>query len=120
MMITYKSDSERAIVEIAVEGKITLVDIEEVFAKFKADVARCGKVKVLETIGRIDGIEPSALWQDLKLGLPMMNAVSHAALVTDQTWINVLTDVAQYFLPAKVRHFASTEAGAARAWLEAA
>jgi hypothetical protein len=117
-MITYTSDPGTDLVEITAEGAITLADIEAVLPKFKADVARCGKVRVLETLGRIEGIQPRALWEDLKQGLPMMNTVSRAALVTDQSWVGVLSDIAKPFLPATVRHFPTERAAEARAWLD--
>ena len=117
-MINYKSDPDGGLIEIAVDGPITRADIETVFAQFKTDVARCGRVKVLETIGHIGGIEPSALWRDLELGLPLMKTVSHAAVVTDQKWLGVLTDLTRPFISAQVRHFTPDHAAEARAWLE--
>lgn len=116
-MIDYrKIDSHRF--EFTVRGTITKREIEDVWARFGPDMPPDGKIRVLEIIEPIDGITPTAVWEDLRRGWPVMNRVARAAIVADQGWVSALTNVAKLFVPAQMKVFASSEIDAARHWLD--
>lgn len=118
-MIDYRM-TEDGIMEVRVAGRITKDEIDAVWRKIHADMPAGGRTRILEVIETLDGIEPAAFWEDLKLGLPMLNRVERAAVVSDRGWINVLTKASGLFVSADVRTFAPTEIEQARAWLKAA
>lgn len=60
-MIDYKNNATNNTVEIVIEGIITETDFDLIISKFKADIAKHGKLRVLEEIRHFDGIDPLAL-----------------------------------------------------------
>lgn len=119
-MIRLRTPASAAVVEIEVSGKVTRADVEAVFAEIDAAVAAGhDRLKILEDIHDLEGVEPAAMWRDLQLGLPMMKRVSHAAVVTDARWLRALSEVTGPFTPAQVKTFPRDEIAAARAWLAA-
>jgi hypothetical protein len=106
-----------ATLELTVGGKITKEEMDRLWARLEADLPKEGKLKILEIIDPLDGIEPMAMWEDLKRGLPMIHRFSHAAVVADQHWITAITNIAAMFIAAQVRTFPRNQIEAARAWL---
>lgn len=115
-MFEYRSDPA-GFIEISVAGKITRDEITRAFDRLAAEAAGGRKLKVLERIGDLDGIEPAALWEDIKRGVPMIDKVSHAAVVTDQKWITALTAFSAHFVSAEVRTFGTAQLDEAQRWL---
>lgn len=118
-MIDYRK-TEAGIIELRVDGRITKADIDAVFDRLKADMPAAGKLRVLEIVTALDGVSPSALWEDMRRGLPMLDNVEKAAVVTDHGWIEALSHIAAAFTSAEVRTFGPDEIDAARTWLKAA
>jgi hypothetical protein len=118
-MIDYRRN-ENGILEISVNGKLTRQEIDAVWTRMKADMPADGKVKVLEVIRDFQGMDLGALWEDLRVGLPMADHVSHVAIVTDQRWISALTRLASVFMSAETRTYTTDQLAEARAWLDAA
>lgn len=109
-----------ATLEVTVGGRITREEMELLWDRLEADLPKEGKLKTLEIIDPLDGIDPIAFWEDLKHALPMMHRFSHAAVVADQHWIAAITNFTAMFIPAQVRTFPRDQVEAARAWLAAA
>ncbi len=116
-MIAYKNNPNNNIVEIIIEGKITEADFAQVVSQLKADIAKHGKLRVLEEIRHFEGIDPLALWQDLRFGFTHLNDFTDAALVADASWIRTLTDIFDRVLSVKVKTFEPSQIEAARNWL---
>jgi hypothetical protein len=76
-----------------------------------------GKVRVLEVIHDFEGIDLDAMLEDLRVGLPMADRVSHIAIVTDRKWITALTRLAGVFMSAETRTYTVDRIAEARAWL---
>ena len=116
-MLTYRSQPNSPIVEIDVEGQVTGKDVSLVYDKIAVDIAHHGKIKVLERIGSLSGVEPAAIWADFKLAPSLLGKISHAAVVADQKWIKAGVGVARHFIPTELRQFNLDEMTQARAWL---
>lgn len=63
------------------------------------------------------GVDPSAVWQDLKVGLRHWLRWERIAVVTDIGWIRNTVWPIGFLMPAKLKVFRSTEAPQARNWL---
>ena len=68
-MIEYREEAGSNVVEIVVDGGVSKAEFEDVAAKLEAAIARHGKVRVLEEVRSLGGIEPAAFWGDLKFSL---------------------------------------------------
>lgn len=118
-MIDYQR-STGGIYEVSVSGRLTRGEIDAVWARMKADMPASGKIKVLEIIHDFDGMDFDAMLEDLRVGLPMADRVSHIAIVTDRKWITALTRLAGVLMSAETRTYTLEQIAEARAWLDGA
>ncbi len=102
---------------VRVSGPISRADVVGAWEKVREATATGEKIKVLEIIESFSGISLEALVEDLKHGLPMMERVSQAAVVTDEAWLRGMTDLADHFVGAEVRAFRMNQMDEARRWL---
>lgn len=119
-MITVNHDTAPGVLELTVEGRVTEADMEVAMVALEKRAAQGHKLKVLEDIVSLNGMTPAALWQDLRRGLPLMDDISHVAVVTDEEWIRSVTDMAKVLPVAEVRTFDRSRLDEAREWLASA
>ena len=118
-MIRYTSHPESSVVELAVEGRVTDAELRASIGRLSEDLERNGKTRILEVIQHFAGIEPQAIWTDLKLGLGLVDKVSRVAVVADQAWIRAACHLGPLFTRAEVKCFDPTKLNQARAWIAA-
>jgi hypothetical protein len=116
-MIRYSTDPGSPVVEISAEGRITDAELKAGIERLTEDLERNGKSRVLEVIQGFSGMEPKALWTDVKLGLPLANKVTRVAVVADQAWIRAATHLGRFFTRAELKVFEPSELDEARAWI---
>ena len=104
------------IVEITIEGKITEADFDQLLSQLKADFEKHGKLRILEEIRSFDGMDPMVLWKDLKAS-PLINDITHAAIVADAKWMRTIAEAVGAVLPAQVKAFEESQIEEARKWL---
>ncbi|MEO0374873.1 MAG: STAS/SEC14 domain-containing protein [Cyanobacteria bacterium P01_A01_bin.17] len=114
--LEYRSNAENNVIEIIVEGKITVADFDRIVPLIKTDLAKHGKVKVLEEIRSFEGMDPMALWQDLQQAY-MVKDITHIALVADAQWMRTIAEAVSAIFPAEIKAFERSQIEAARTWL---
>jgi hypothetical protein len=119
LMITYKTDPTSPVIEIHVSGEVTNADLEARIMQMRDDVELRGKTRILEFIEHFTGIEPSALWTDIKLGVPLANKVTHVAVVADQGWVRAVTHLGALFTRAAIKIYEPGQVAEARDWIAA-
>ena len=115
--LQYHRTEDSPVVEIVVEGKITAADIKNVIREVEIDLAKYEKLRVLEDIRDFRGIDPMALWIDLKQ-ISKVSKISHAAIVADAKWVKTVAEAIGGLYPFEMKVFESAEIEAARAWLK--
>lgn len=115
--LEYRNNPDNNIVEITIEGKITEADFDQLISQAQADFKKHSKLRILEEIRSFEGIDPIALWRDLKFGLPHINDITHVAVVTDAKWIQTFSTAIDSVLPAEVKAFNLSQLEEARKWL---
>ena len=118
-MIRYSTEPNSPVVELTVEGEITAADLKANIERLRDDLERNGKTRVLEVIRRFTGMEPKALWVDVKLGLPLARKVGRVAVVADQAWIRAASHLGRFFTSAELQIFEQAELDRARTWIAA-
>ena len=116
-MISYREVPGSRVVEITVDGPISRAAFEEIAGKLEARIALHGKVRLLEEIRRLDGIDPTTFWDDLKFSLRHLNDFSRCAVVTDRRWIEWFAKAVDPFVACEIRHFPPEQIDDARRWL---
>jgi|GEM_PF-146431 len=112
----YRSSGESNIVEIMIEGKITAADFDRIVPLIKADLAKHGKIKVLEEIRSFEGMDPMALWKDLQQAY-LVKDITHVALVADAQWMRTMAEAVSAIFPAEIKAFERSQMAAAQVWL---
>jgi hypothetical protein len=118
-MIRCSTQPGSPVVEITVEGTVTNRELEETIKGLQAGFEQDGKTRVIEIIQHFTGIELSAIWTDIRLGVPLAQKVERVAVVADQTWIRRLTELGHLFTKAELKVFTPAELAQARAWIAA-
>ncbi|WP_009544358.1 STAS/SEC14 domain-containing protein [Crocosphaera subtropica] len=116
-MIEYRNNPDNNIVEISVAGKITEQDLDQIVSRLKTDIEKHDKLRILEEIRSFDGIDPIALWKDVRFGFGYINNFTHAAVVADAKWMRTFAEAVGSILSAEVKAFETSEIETARMWL---
>ena len=116
-MIRYSTEPNSPIVEITVEGKVTDAELTASIQRLRDDLERNGKARILEVSQHFTGIEPQAIWTDLRLGLPLAHKVNRVGVVADQAWIRAATRLGRFFTSAELKTFEPAELDQARRWI---
>ena len=78
------------------------------------------KVRIYyETAADFAGIDPSAVWEDTKVGIGHFLRWERFAVVTDVEWIKQTMKFFSFLMPAEMRVFPTAEAARARKWIVA-
>jgi hypothetical protein len=116
-MILYHTELDSPVVEIRVAGTVTDADLKANMVRLTEDLERNGKTRILEVIQDLTGVEPQALWTDVKFGLPLVNKVNRVAVVADQAWIRAVSHIGALFTSAELKIFEPVQLDEARAWI---
>lgn len=116
-MLSYNEDRDSGIVELTVDGHVSKAEFAEVAGKLEAIIAEKGKVRLLEVVKSFSGIDPTAIWDDIKFSFSHLNDFSRVAIVTDKTWIEWWAKAARPFVKGDVEIFALDDVDRARGWL---
>jgi SpoIIAA-like len=118
-MIRYTTQPGSPVVEIRANGTITTQELKDAITALRADFEQNGKTRVIEIIEHFTGIEPSAIWTDITLGVPLAQKVDRVAVVAEQSWVRGLAELGHLFTRAELKVFVPTELDQARAWIAA-
>src|SRR5690349_20522415 len=99
------------VVGVEAGGKLTAEDYTTVLAPaLAAATTDGGKIRiVLFFTSEFDGLEPGAVWQDVKTGLRDWSAWERIALVTDHAWMRDGLRMFAWAVPGEVRAFRAGE-----------
>jgi hypothetical protein len=118
-MISFKAYPDAPVVEIVVEGAVTNDELTAAIGGMRAAFDGDGKRRVIEIIRHFTGIELSALWTDIKMGVPLARQIERIAVVADQVWIRQFAELGHLFTNAELKVFPPEELAEARAWIAA-
>ncbi len=117
-MFNYLDDLPDHVIGVEVTGKITANDYKDSLIPLIEEKLKAHQR--LDFICRIDssweGIEPGAMWQDLRIGLSNMSHWGRIAIVTDVEWIENSVNLFKVFWPGHLRHFDADEFEKAKTW----
>ena len=100
-------------------GRVTKADYDAVLVPAVLNVLRThDKVRLYyETAADFDGLDPSAIWEDFKVGMEHLTHWERVAVVTDVEWIKQTMRFFSFLMPGAMKVFATSEATQARAWI---
>lgn len=108
---------ETKTIEILVDGRVTREAILDIYKEVEEKGKSWGHVNFLEEFLGFDGIEPKAIWEDLRLFIKNSDLFEKAALVTDTKWIAALTKLIDPLTEIDIKVFPLDKISEARLWL---
>ncbi len=110
------------VLAVSCKGQVTKGDYEQILipAVEKA-LQRRDKIRLYYRIGpEFEGIAPSAVLEDVKVGFSHLTRWERIALVTDIEWIRLSMRSFAFLLPCPIKCFALDAESQARQWISAA
>ena len=105
------------IVGIAVSGRLTMQDCQEVMVPaMEKSLKRHDKIRLYY---ELNSRFPGAAWDDLDLGLEHASRCERVAIVTDIGWVRLTVKALRFLIPSEIRVFATDQAEEGRAWIRA-
>jgi hypothetical protein len=117
-MIRMLDQMPDGVIGVEVTGKLSAEDYTSVLEPALAAATEGGhKIRiVLFFTGKFDGMEPGAMWQDMRTGVREWSAWERIALVTDHAWMREGLRLFAWAVPGEVKAFPESERDAAVAW----
>lgn len=109
------------VVAVICSAHVTKRDYETVLIPtITRALAKHQSVRLYYEIGtNFMGIDPGAVWEDIKVGMEHLLRWERIAVVTDVDWIRHTITAFSFLLPGKVKVFPVAEQVPARAWIVA-
>jgi SpoIIAA-like len=105
------------VVGLRVTGTVQREDFRVLTPHVDAAIARHGSVRLLCDLSGWAGIEPGALWEDLRFSLRHARDIDRMAVVTDRRWIERWVAFAGRLVGTEVRCFEPADRDDAWAWV---
>lgn len=118
-MIKELSEVPPNVIGFEVSGKVQAEDFRDVVLPAFEKAAKTGEYRAVIVIPEFEGMSGSALWQDLKIGIPHLRGWKRIALVTDIDWITHVTQLFGWMTPGDVKLFALSQRADAIDWVAA-
>lgn len=115
-MITELSDLPAGVIGFEVTGTVRAEDFRDAVIPALERAGAGGDVRFVIVIPDFHGMTPSALWQDLAIGIEHLRKWKRVALATDIEWMDRMTSMFGWMTPGEVRHFSLAEREDAIAW----
>lgn len=118
-MIELLRDFPDNVVAAVCKGQVTRADYDTVLVPAVEKALKShNKLRLYyETAGDFAGIEPGAVWQDLKTGMEHLTRWERIAVVTDVDWIKHTMQFFSFMMPGEMKTFPLAQADQARKWI---
>jgi hypothetical protein len=108
----------RNVVGIAVEGRVTKQDCQDVLMPaIRKSLKRHDKIRLYY---ELNSRFPGAAWDDLSVGIEHVPPCERVAIVTDVGWIRYTVKALRFLIPGEIQVFPTVQASEGRAWITAA
>jgi hypothetical protein len=116
-MLNEIHDLPDGVIGFEVTGKLEASDYRDTLAPaLQKAAAEEGGIRIVIVIPSFDGITPSAVWEDTKIGIQNWGAWKRAAVVTDADWMAHAVKWFGWLSPGELKHFATADRQAAIDW----
>lgn len=102
-----------------ISGKLTHEDyVHGMLPECDKALANNKTVKMLSVVtSGFDGMELSAMWDDMSYGIKHWHDFSKIGLVSDEKWLRNMAAIFKPFIPAEVKVFNADEFEQAKSWI---
>lgn len=106
-----------SVITVRARGRLSHQDYQEFIPQLEAAIAEqtADRLRLVFDARELQGWEPQAAVDDLRLGLRHGRHVERVALITDARWLTLLSSVVGWLVPGELRHF--EDRATADAWI---
>lgn len=106
------------VVGLHIDGKITEEEFEKIASFCEDKLKEFKNIRLYAELESYGGMAPSAVLKDVKFGIKHWNQIEKEALVTDQKWMQKITEAADTLFPnIEVKAFPVEEKKWAKKWI---
>lgn len=118
-MLTVNQVQDTNIVEAKLDGEVQTKEVEGLRSGIDAVLAEHGKLRLLFVYEGIGGIDPMAIWKDLKLEARIVTDIEKMAVVSEKSWFGGIAGILNSMMSMEVETFESGQREEALRWLKA-
>lgn len=106
-----------SVITVFARGRLSHQDYQAFIPQLEAAIAEQtgDQLRLVFDARELEGWEPQAAVDDLRLGLRHGRHVERVALITDARWLTLLSSVVGWLVPGELRHF--EDRATADAWI---
>lgn len=119
-MIKIREHPGTNILEFEIDGRTTKEDFGEIAGKIDAIIQEHGTVRIIKVIRKLGGVQPAAVWEDIKWAPSHIKAYTHAAVVAEEAWVEWLVACLRPLIGAELRYYRLDDLDDAREWIRGA
>jgi hypothetical protein len=116
MAVTYIEQDEGRTVIVEVRDRLTRADYEKFVPRVEKQIERHGKINFVARFDKLEGVEPGALWEDLKFDVRHFDDIRRVAIIGDKSWEKWMAKFCRPFTTAEVEYFGTDQAANAIEW----
>ncbi len=118
-MLTASQIQDTNIVEAKLDGEIQTEEVGTLRSEIDAVLAEYGKLRLLFTYEGIGGVDPMAIWKDLKLEARLVSDIEKMAIISEKSWFGGIAGVLNSVMSMEVETFEPGRREDAVRWLKA-
>ena len=120
-MIEQMANLPPGVLGFSAHGHVTAADYENIIVPdIEAAFALNRKIRMIYHLGEdFTGYDAGAMWDDAKLGLRHISGWERIAVVTDVSWVRVMSKMFGFAVPCEFKLFSNAELAEARQWASA-
>lgn len=94
-------ESSGDVLGYSIEGELTADSVERMQAELATAIREHGSIRLLVRMDGMDEVEPSAVWEDLKMTPDYVRSIDRIAVIGDERWHRWSTSLADVFSEAE-------------------
>lgn len=118
-MLSANQVQDTNIVEAKLDGEVQTKGVESLRSEIDAVLSEFGKLRLLFVYEGIGGMDPQAIWKDLKLEVRVINDIEKMAVVSEKGWFGDLAGLLNSVMSMEVETFEAGRREEALRWLKA-
>lgn len=118
-MFQIMEESSGKVIGVKIMGKLTHEDYQEFIPFLEESIEQAGPLRLLCETEEFTGMEPQAVWDDMKFGLGHLRDFERMAVVGDKPWLKWCIALGDRLVKTEVKYFEPAQRAQAWAWLKA-
>ena len=116
-MFEWLDKSEGHVLGMKIGGRVTKEDYDQFIPAMEEAIEEYGKISVLVEIEHITGVDPGAMWEEIKFDVHHLKHIERFAVVGDARWEERSVRIMDPFIKAQCKFFRKEDEDEAWRWL---